>query len=93
MNLYINQGRFGEFVSEIVRLENDRIIAEAEQIEQDRWFELYLRSGSDKSFNDWKKEVIANQPEQNQSLLMTDEQIQEQYDKSKEILKKINMKG
>lgn len=57
MRLYIDNGRFGEFVSEIIASENKRKQEEAQREEDRKWWELYLHSFSDKSFSEWKEEV------------------------------------
>jgi len=58
MNLYIEQGRFGEFVENILSAEYERRKEEAEKEDNRKLWELYLHSMSDKSFNDWKKDVV-----------------------------------
>ena len=57
MKLYIDNGRFGEFVFELVSAENKRRKEEAQKAEEQKMWELYLHSFSDKSFIDWKAEV------------------------------------
>lgn len=54
----MDDGRFGEFVYEIISSENKRKQDEAEKEEDRKLWELYLHSASDKSFLDWKKEVV-----------------------------------
>lgn len=58
LRLYMDDGRFGEFVYEIISSENKRKQDEAEKEEDRKLWELYLHSASDKSFLDWKKEVV-----------------------------------
>lgn len=53
----MEDGRFGEFVQEIISSENKRKQAEAQKEEDRKLWELYLHSASDKSFRDWKEEV------------------------------------
>lgn len=53
----MEDGRFGEFVQEIISSENKRLKDEAQKEEDRKMWELYLHSASDKSFNDWKAEV------------------------------------
>jgi hypothetical protein len=54
----VEDGRFGEFVQEIISSENKRKQAEAQKEEDRKLWELYLHSASDKSFRDWKDEVL-----------------------------------
>lgn len=58
MKPYIEQGRFGEFVSNIVKQENKRRQDQFEKTEEDKLWMAYVHSYSDKSFNDWKAEVL-----------------------------------
>lgn len=53
----MEQGRFGEFVSEIISSENKRRKEEAQKEEERKMWELYLHSYSDKPFIEWKEEV------------------------------------
>lgn len=57
MHMYIEQGRFGEFVHEILLSEKRRKEEIAEKEDDDRWWSLFLRSDTDKSFEDWKAEM------------------------------------
>ena len=98
MRLYIEQGQFGEFVENIVELENKRIIEEAEKENEDRLWQMYIHSYSDKSFNVWKDEVMNGQPQQQEpsqnnsnSLSMTDEQVQNQLNNARGILNRMKM--
>lgn len=61
VNLYLEQGRFGEFVENIIELENERKTAEAEKEEEQKLWSMYIHSMTDKSFIDWKNEML-NQP-------------------------------
>lgn len=54
----MEDGRFGEFVQEIISSENKRKQTEAQKEEDRKLWELYLHSASDKSFRDWKDEVL-----------------------------------
>ena len=65
MKLYIDNGRFGEFVFELVSAENKRRKEEAQKAEEQKMWELYLHSFSDKSFIDWKAEVTKTAPQAN----------------------------
>ena len=58
MNLYIEQGRFGEFVGNIVNLENTRR-KELAEVESDRMlWEMYIHSYADVCFDDWKRSLM-----------------------------------
>lgn len=58
MNLYINNGQFGEFVENIISKENKRRQEEAEKDNEQKLWTLYVHSMTDKSFNDWKAQVL-----------------------------------
>ena len=58
MNLYINQGRFGKFVSGFLEAEYERKKAEAEKDDNWKLWVMYCHSFSDKSFNDWKRDAL-----------------------------------
>lgn len=58
MRLYINQGRFGEFVTGFIEGENKR---RTEEIERDTDMKLwiaYIHSESKETYSDWKKRHI-----------------------------------
>lgn len=55
---HINRGRFGEFVSDLVDRENERIMREAEKDEEWKLWTLFLHSSSGESFAEWKKKVL-----------------------------------
>lgn len=58
MNLYINNGQFGEFVTHIINRENQRKKEEAEKENEQKLWMMYVHSLMDKSFNDWKAQVM-----------------------------------
>lgn len=58
MKTYIRRGRFGEFVEGFLQAENDRRKAEAKRDEDLKEWIAYVHSYSDKSFNDWKAEIL-----------------------------------
>ena len=62
MRLYIDQGRFGEFVAEIVTAENKRKKEQTEKEEEDKLWMAYVRVAPDKSFSDWKTEFLSPSP-------------------------------
>ena len=53
----MEQGRFGEFVEEILLSESRRKEDLAKKEEDEKWWNLYLHSYSDKSFAQWKEEL------------------------------------
>lgn len=58
MEHYMNQGRFGEFVTNIIELENERKREEKAKLEEQKLWSLYIHSMSEDSFNNWKKKVL-----------------------------------
>jgi hypothetical protein len=60
MNIYINQGRFGKFVTGFLEAEYERRKEEAERDEDWKLWMMYIQSYSDKTFGQWKSEVIKN---------------------------------
>lgn len=55
---YINRGRFGEFVSEFLKLENERRKEEAELEQHKELWAAYIHSYSGESFVNWKAKVL-----------------------------------
>lgn len=58
MNTYINQGRFGDFVSGFCEAEFNRNKEKAEKETENMLWMAYVFSRSDLSFSEWKKKVI-----------------------------------
>jgi len=58
MHYYMNQGRFGEFVTNIIELEHERKKEEEAKLEEQKLWSLYIHSMSEDSFNNWKKKVL-----------------------------------
>ena len=87
MNLYINQGRFGEFVEGIISLENKRKKEKQEKEDDDKLWQAYIRSMSDKSFIDWKKELKESSNKQPETLSMTNERVADVKEQARGILK------
>ena len=58
MNLYIEQGRFGEFVWNIVNLENTRRKEQAEAESDRMLWKMYIHSYADVCFDDWKSGLM-----------------------------------
>lgn len=96
IHLYIEQGRFGEFVENIINLDYERKKEEAKKDDDNKLWLMYINSGSETSFNQWKAEVLMNTSNESatkhsqktqKSLQMTDEEVQEQIDDARSILK------
>ena len=77
MRMYIKRGRFGEFVDECIAAENQRILEEADKENEQKLWLMYVHSRTDKSFNDWKAEVLKPAPKKKggRDEDMTDEDI------------------
>ncbi|MGN1314074.1 MAG: hypothetical protein ACI4VG_03560 [Lachnospiraceae bacterium] len=86
MKLYIEQGRFGEFVEEIIEMDNERRREAEEKENDDKLWQAYIRSGSDKSFIEWKHE-LTHIKEERASLSMTDTQVENAKVQARGILK------
>ena len=87
MKLYINQGRFGEFVEGIISLENKRKKEKQEKEDDDKLWQAYIRSMSEKSFADWKKELKQESNKQPETLSMTNERVADVKEHARGILK------
>ena len=89
MKLYINQGRFGEFVEEILAMDNKRREEENKKEDDNKLWIAYLLSGAkEQTFKEWKS--VLTQKEEPVSYAMTTEQIEAQKQHSRGILKKIS---
>jgi len=85
MNIYIENGQFGQLVKDIIESNNKRKQEESEKENDHKMWELYLHSMSDKSFNDWKKEIqTQSQPV---THAMSNAQVDATINNSREILK------
>lgn len=60
MTIYINRGRFGEFVSMVLNQEYERRVDEAKKENDRMLWEAYIHSFSDESFEKWKKRVLSS---------------------------------
>lgn len=58
MRLYIDQERFGEWVTEIIAAENQRRKEQAEKENEEKLWNMYVHSYPEISFNDWKAEAL-----------------------------------
>lgn len=54
MNTYINQGRFGDFVSGFCEAEYNRKKEEAEKENENKLWSAWVNSHSDMTFGEWK---------------------------------------
>ena len=90
MKLYIDQGRFGEFVEGIIGLENKRRKEADEKENDDKLWQAYIHSMPDKSFIEWKKELKQGNKESNNhpaTLSMTNERVADVKEQARGILK------
>jgi hypothetical protein len=58
MNRYINQGRFGKFVTGFLEAEYARRKEEAEKDFDWKLWMMYINSITDKSYGEWKDDVL-----------------------------------
>lgn len=58
MNIYIANGRFGEFVSNILEMDFKRKREKAEEENENKLWTMYVHSMAQESFNDWKSRVM-----------------------------------
>ena len=63
MNHYINQGRFGKFVTGFLEAEYERRKAEDEKDYNWKLWMMYINSYSDMTFGEWKESVHKNASE------------------------------
>ena len=84
MNRYINQGRFGKFVTGFLEAEYDRRKNEAEKDFDWKLWMMYINSYSDKYFGEWKQDIQKNASEKTRKTKdddLTDDGIQTIMDK------------
>ena len=88
MRLYADQGRFGEFVTKILQMDRKRKIEVAKKDDEQKLWEIYLHSMSDKSFSEWKKDILSNKAKNQKpaSLSMSDAQINDTKQQARDIL-------
>ena len=58
MNSYINRGRFGEFVSNVLEAEYERRKEQVEKDDDMKLWIMYVHSTAEESFYEWKKRVL-----------------------------------
>lgn len=91
MKLYIDNGRFGEFVAEVLAMDKKRKDEEAEKENDNKLWTAYLLGGNkEQTFNEWKASLPQKQEQEPVSYAMTDEQVEAVKQQSKGILKKIS---
>ena len=78
INTYIDQGRFGEFVFNFLRIEEERKQAERKKEDEQHLWMMYVHSWSDKSFEDWKSEALQStkEPKKGKDEDLTDSDIE-----------------
>lgn len=64
MNIYIENGRFGEFVEKIVEMDFKRKQEKVNEDNENKLWSAYIHSNTDTSFNEWKKKVLKT-PDEN----------------------------
>lgn len=89
MKIYIEQGRFGEFVTEILEMDFKRKQEEAKKENENKLWLAYVHSMSDKPFSEWKRQLTQKKPEP-ESYSMTNAQIADVKERARGILKKIS---
>ena len=60
MNMYINQGRFGKFVTGFLELEYEKRKVEAEKDYVWKLWMMYINSSVEVSFGEWKQNIEKN---------------------------------
>ena len=73
MNTYIKQGRFGEFVANILEMDMKRKKEVAQKDKDHKLWIAYVHSMTEQSFHDWKKGLMEKQ--EPVSYAMTDKQV------------------
>lgn len=56
--MYINRGRFGEFVTSIIEAENERKKEQAEKEDDLKLWLIYVHTTMEESFLTWKDKVL-----------------------------------
>lgn len=74
-------------MEEIISLENKRRKENAEKEENDKLWQAYIRSMTDKNFETWKNELKSGKAEVSCDLSMSDGQISSVKDMARGILK------
>lgn len=92
MRLYTEQGRFGEFVTEILKMDQKRKTEAAKKEDEQKLWEIYLHSTAEKSFNDWKKDILSNNASSQKpvSLSMDESQVENVKQQARGILQRFS---
>lgn len=88
----MEQGRFGEFVTKTIDTEFKRRKEAAEKENDMKIWDLYLHSMTDKSFFDFKNDLMQSTSQQPQSYKMTNAQVEQTINRSRQILKNSKIK-
>ena len=98
MRIYIDQGEFGLFVENIIDMENKRRKELHDKEEEDKLFNMYIHSMSDKSYMEWKREVLLKASygnikdiDKSKSLSMSSADVDNQLKKARNVLERFNM--
>lgn len=84
MNMYINQGRFGKFVTGFLEAEYEKRKEEADKDYEWKLWMMYINSYSDMSYGEWKDSVqknASNRTRKNKDDNLTDDGIKSIVDK------------
>lgn len=79
MNMYINQGRFGKFVTGFLESEYEKRKEEAEKDYEWKLWMMYINSSVEVSFGEWKQKIeknVSNQTHKTKDDDLTDDGIQ-----------------
>lgn len=79
MNMYINQGRFGKFVTGFLESVYEKRKEEAEKDYDWKLWMMYINSSAEVSFGEWKKNIeknASNQAHKTKDDDLTDDGIQ-----------------
>ena len=90
MHIYIENGRFGEFVAEIIDMENKRRKEETEKEDDNKLWLAYILSMSNKPFSEWKNELCDKK--EHASYEMTEEQVESVKHNARGILSRFSPK-
>lgn len=88
MGTYIEQGRFGEFVANILEMDTKWKKETAQKDEDNKLWLAYIHSMTDQSFQDWKKGLMQNQ--EPVSYSMSDKQVNAVKQQARGILNKFS---
>ncbi|GFI18888.1 hypothetical protein IMSAGC009_04067 [Lachnospiraceae bacterium] len=87
MGIYIGQGRFGEFVDSILKMDIRRKRETAWKDNEDKLWLAYIHSITDQTYADWKESL--KQEKEPVSYAMSDKQAETVKQQAREILRKI----